>query len=288
VPIVLIDRSHRWWFVGFVGGTVAALVLFWRLGRHAPGGLSGGSVGGMSYGFAGAALLVFALGLAGLRFVPKWWWIGSRTFWLRGHIWLGTFSLVLLLCHSGFRWGGLLERALWLVFVLTLATGFLGLGLQQFLPRAMTARVSCETPYEQIPNLCRRLGREADRVAELLQQNKALPVPSRQQLDQLYNAQVRPFLLGEGAQASALMDPVKAADWFTQVRTWANGPATDQDRQALAASLDQLEGFCTERRLLATQERLHWWLHAWLYVHVPLSAALVVLATAHALVAAFY
>jgi hypothetical protein len=267
---------------------VAALVLYWRLGRDVPSGLSGGSVVGIRYGFAAAALLLFALALAGLRLVPKWWWIGSRAFWLRGHIWLGTFSLVLLLCHSGFRWGGLLERALWLVLALTLATGFLGLGLQQLLPRLMTARVPCETPYEQLPALCRRLGREADVVAETLQRNGALPMRSREQLGRLYNDQVRPFLVGNGARVSASLDPAKAAEWFGQVRSWADARASAPEREQLEMSLGQLEGFCTERRLLAEQERLHWWLHAWLYVHVPLSAALVVLATVHALVASFY
>ena len=39
---------------------------------------------------------------------------------------------------------------------------------------------------------------------------------------------------------------------------------------------------CEERRQLAAQERLQRWLHGWLLVHVPLSYALLLLSTVHA------
>jgi hypothetical protein len=38
---------------------------------------------------------------------------------------------------------------------------------------------------------------------------------------------------------------------------------------------------CEERRLLAEQERLRFWLRSWLCPHVPLSAALTILSVAH-------
>jgi hypothetical protein len=43
----------------------------------------------------------------------------------------------------------------------------------------------------------------------------------------------------------------------------------------------ELKTFCTERRLLAEQERLYRWLHGWLAVHVPLSVAVLVLGAIH-------
>ena len=43
-----------------------------------------------------------------------------------------------------------------------------------------------------------------------------------------------------------------------------------------------------ERRRLAEQERLHGWLHGWLLLHIPLSAALLVLGVAHAVTALYY
>ena len=45
--------------------------------------LSGGGLVGLIYALLGAALIVFAWLLAALRFVPSWWFIGSRAFWLK-------------------------------------------------------------------------------------------------------------------------------------------------------------------------------------------------------------
>ena len=53
-------------------------------------------------------------------------------------------------------------------------------------------------------------------------------------------------------------------------------------------ALDELEALCRERRRLAEQERLHGWLHGWLLLHIPLSAALLVLGVAHAVTALYY
>ena len=45
--------------------------------------------------------------------------------------------------------------------------------------------------------------------------------------------------------------------------------------------LDQLEQFCDKRGQLHRLATIHRWLHGWLYLHVPVSAALLVLFVAH-------
>src|SRR5262249_49120930 len=87
----------------------AALGGDWWLDRLTPGGLTGGSTAGLAFGILGSGLMVYAGLLSALRKVPGWSWLGARQTWLRGHIWLGLLSGVLILCHSGFRWGGWLE-----------------------------------------------------------------------------------------------------------------------------------------------------------------------------------
>jgi hypothetical protein len=54
---------------------------------------------------------------------------------------------------------------------------------------------------------------------------------------------------------------------------------------AAATALDRLEELCRDRRRLAEQEHMYRWLHAWLLLHVPLSAALLVLGVVHAVLA---
>ena len=106
---MLIDSSHKRWFLATLLVAVLALMVYLGLIWLKPSWMDGGrSVGGLWYGTIGSGLMVYAGLLSVLRRVPSWWWIGSRKVWLRGHIWLGLLSFLFLLCHSNFRWGGVL------------------------------------------------------------------------------------------------------------------------------------------------------------------------------------
>jgi len=49
-----------------------------------------------------------------------------------------------------------------------------------------------------------------------------------------------------------------------------------------------LESMVEERRQLAIQVKLHHWLHGWLFLHVPVSMAFLVLTLVHAVVSLVY
>jgi hypothetical protein len=49
-----------------------------------------------------------------------------------------------------------------------------------------------------------------------------------------------------------------------------------------------LEDLCNQRRQLILQSKIHFWLHNWLWVHLPLSVALIVLMFVHIFVALKY
>jgi len=289
---LLIDSTHRRWFITTVVLAAAALGLYGWLDRRTPGGLSGGSIPGLLYGIAGSALMIYAGLLAALRKVPAWWWIGSRKVWLKGHIWLGLLSGVLILCHSGFHWGGLVERALWIVFGLTLVTGIFGLFLQQFLPRLITTRVSCEGPYEQIPHLSKVMARKAERLMGSIWEINAqgtvantsgsqMGIGAKVQLQEFYESHVIPFLSGKPRRSALLAKPLQAENAFAHLKALPG-------LAHVKTQLEEIELLCTERRQLAEQERLHHILHGWLLLHVPLSVALLVLGVAHAVVSLYY
>jgi hypothetical protein len=289
---MLIDSSHKRWML--ITGALAALALgSWRwLDRRMPEGVTGGSIPGLWYGIVGSALMIFAGLLSAVRKFPRWR-LPPRKWWLKGHIWLGLLSGVVILCHSSFRFGGLLEQVLYVVLGLTLLTGVFGLVLQQFLPHEMARRIPGEAPYEQIPHLCEVMRRRADALvhkvthpkvemsihASTLQVSRFLNT-SRQVLE-FYEQQVRPFLHEEFDRSSPLANPIKAAATFDKLVELAG--ASD-----LAELVEQLRVLCEERRQLAEQERLHHWLHGWLAVHIPLSVVLLFLGVAHALVALWY
>lgn len=163
---MLIDRTHQTWAMISIVVLALATGLFVFVTMTSPTMPSGGTVIGLGYGIAGSAMMIFAGLLAARKQVPAWW-LGSAQFWLRGHIWLGTLSFPLILFHSGFGWGGLLENLLWIAFATVILSGFFGLVVQNFLPRMLTAQVSRETFPSQIPYLCNRMQFLSDKtVAE--------------------------------------------------------------------------------------------------------------------------
>jgi hypothetical protein len=167
--------------------------------------------------------------------------------------------------------------------------------LQQVLPRLLTVRVPSEGPYEQIPHLCQVMRRKADALidqvcgvydpqspnVESTQAVIKLVEDSRAQLRTFYEYDVRPFLSLTPPRRSPLANPMQAEARFTKIST-LSGLADVKDE------LEQLATLCEERRQLAEQERIHFWLHAWLSVHVPLSAGLLVLTFAHVVTALYW
>lgn len=280
--MILYNNPRHLLFWGGVTILLSVLAVGVRLWWEARETTTGGSPVGLTYGLLGGGIILFAWLLSCLRFVPTWWFLGSRAFWLKGHIWFSLLAFVLILCHSGLRLGGLFEQILYLVFALVVITGILGVILQQFLPRWMTFEVSCEVPYEQIPKVCGTLREKADQEMD----EKCLcPAPATcERLKRWYEEVVRPFLAWP-AQNQLLSDASKTAQVFSQMRAL---PGVDQPDSKVPELLTRLEEYCNERRRLARQESLHVLLHGWLYLHVPLSAAMMVMMIAHAVVTLYY
>lgn len=57
---------------------------------------------------------------------------------------------------------------------------------------------------------------------------------------------------------------------------------------AYRTRVEEMQGWCDERRLLDAQTRMQHWLHGWLLVHVPLSFLLLLLTAWHAFVTLFH
>jgi hypothetical protein len=355
---VIIDAGHRNWFFGTALAGVVTLALFAWSDRATPGGASGGTTAGLWFGIVGTGLMVFCGLLAALRRVPSWWWLGSRQFWLKGHIWLGSLSVLMILCHSGFRFGGGLERLLWIVFAVIIVSGFVGLILQQVLPSVISRRVPNEVSFEQLPHYCDvlkcRADGFADGIAVLLPDE--VPEMSGAAFTQVYDEQLRPFFAAESSRSP--LNEKTLGGWFGRLRelfqlpaqadaeteisklltdlrdragpdkkkevealksTWSKLVEADEpERLAVAAKaastalhsvaatinasdraigierlcaaswLDRLELLSQERAQFRTQELLHRWLHGWLLIHVPLSAALLALTVAHIIMSLYY
>lgn len=309
---MLLDAGHRRWAIASaLIVLVAAIVYVVEAGRalQPPGG---GTVLGLVYGGAGLALMLYAGVLGARRKLPTLR-VGRATTWMKGHIWLGTVSYVLILFHSGFQWGESLTFVLMVLFTIVVVTGLLGLALQQFMPRVLMRQVPLETVYEQIDSVVGQLRSEADALVTAA----AGPLPAvepeprgrrRRERDRS-GAQVRPVLRPRATWTTAGPESaVLRETYLTDVRpflaerlphrngagsSWPQRSAVFENlRTALPPTLHEvvteLEAICEERRQLAIQKMLHHWLHGWLLVHVPLSMALMLLAVVHAIVTVRY
>ncbi len=186
-----IDRTHRpWALAAFAVVTVSLIAYVWYASSQ-PGGPRGGSAGGLAFGIAGYALMLFA-GFLGLRKKVPVWRIGKAQTWMRGHLWLGLATLPLILFHAGFAFRGPLTSVLMMLFAVVYLSGILGAILQHYLPAVITSRVPLETIYEEIPHVRRQLRDEADELVETFAAEAEHADKGR--LREAYKSNIRPFL----------------------------------------------------------------------------------------------
>jgi len=286
-----IDRTHRPWAIATVVLAIASTVAYVIYALETPGGPRGGTGMGLTFGIAGYALVLYA-GLLGARKRVPTWRLGRAQTWMRGHLWLGLLSLLLILYHAGFAFRGPLTLIMMLLFFIVIGSGILGAAIQHYVPSLMTSRVPLETIYEEIPHVRAQLRAEADQLAAGIcgtldgeaEEHSSVAVEiehdDRIRFRDIYLQKVRPYLNDPESKSVELADPLRSGETFEALRRLLAPP--------VHGVLDDLESICEEEQQLSRQIRIYRWLHAWLLVHVPLSIALLVLGAVHAVVALRY
>ncbi|HXP17552.1 MAG TPA: hypothetical protein VN868_10645 [Terriglobales bacterium] len=302
---MIIDRSHRVWFMTSLLALLLAGVLYIPYALWNVTGTGGGSTVGLIYGSIGSAMMLFA-GLLGARKKFPTWRVGRATFWMRAHLWIGFLSFPFIVFHAGFRLGsGALTQILMALFLVVFVSGIFGAVLQHYMPQVMTQRVPMETIYEQIDRVLEQLLQEAGlivaEISEALEQEmiraeeaeKLAPVAgtrrkaaatvaaaderTSRKVTSFFESQLKPFLMSRSIQKQALANPAQAAPLFQQLRVLVP--------QSLWPKFEDLENICEEKRQLERERRLHHFLHGWLLIHIPASYALLLLSAIHAVVA---
>ena len=300
---MIIDRNSRWWIVSCIAIFAAAFGYFiyyrWFDPQYAAGP-RGSSLPGLVYAGVGSAMMLFAM-LLSFRKRYRTLRIGRVFWWMQGHVWLGLLAYPLILFHAGgFHWGGTMTQVIMWLFTVIVVSGIVGLVLQNMVPRAMLRDVRAETIYEQIDHVTDQLRAEAEAMVEavvrrperaayaqeVVPAGAATVLVAEQSVDgaavltAFYEKEVKPFLMHDLPPDSRFNKEQAFLAEFAAVR------------QALPQSMHQtladLQSIVEERRELERQRRMHRVLHCWLLVHVPLSFALLILATAHAVIALQY
>jgi hypothetical protein len=255
------------WMVG-CGLVVLATALFWIFDQALVNSLKPAPL------VSGAALLALIVVLAcfnarkKLPFLP----LASASAWLQFHIYAGLFAVALFSIHCGFRLPrGALETALAVLFFAVTLSGVAGLGISRWVPARLTLRGE-NVIFERIPALRGSVKLEAEALALA-----SVPQTQSTTIADFYEQRLR--------------------DYFERPRhLWQHLIGYSKPLHRLLAEVDALNRYLNaeERalieqisRLIRRKENLDFQLAAqgllklWLFVHIPLTYALILCGVAH-------
>ncbi len=297
---MLIDRQAKPWIITAATIFVAATIAYVPYHMSQPNGPSGSTVLGLTYGIVGTLMIFFAMALTPRKKV-RTMRIGRAYHWMQGHVWFGLLSFPIILYHAGFRahlWGGIMTWSLMILFIGIEVSGIVGLMLQQVIPSKLLRDVPFETIFEQIEHVCGILRNEANEKITALTTRKveqafdleAIPAggtavmatvtPGSRTLADFYHKEIVPFLADHPNTSGQLGKFNTTTLAFDRLRSHL--PVE------LHETADDLQSIVEERRNLIRQKHLHRWLHGWLYIHIPMSAAMLVLIVVHIVYALRY
>ncbi|GAB4520761.1 MAG: hypothetical protein Tsb0010_05040 [Parvularculaceae bacterium] len=225
-----------------------------------------------------SALLIVWLTLLGLRkrgITPGRW---SLKGWTSAHVYLGLSLLVLATLHTGFQFGWNVHTLAYGLMVIVIVSGIVGIYFYATVPRRMSDN-RAETSQLEMMNEIAALDRDLLKVAQPLDQ---------QYVNEVKKA-VRKTKLTGGllTRLSGAFRGCATARALQKLRGMADAAPADQ-RAALSETLATLE----RKNAMLARARRHiryrTLLELWLYIHVPLSIALLAALTAHIVSVFFY
>lgn len=227
---------------------------------------------GVPLGLVAGLIVLFEMAI-----LPRKWLrgrrFGSTRTWMRWHVWLGLVCLPVVLVHAGFGSGGPLTTATLALFLIVTASGVWGLVMQQWLPQKLIDDVPDETIGSQIDFVGDYHADEATRLVDGLVSDSPV-ADGAADLLAFRDDLLVPYLRGECRPRSPLASPAEAARRFARLR--------ESVPPAVRSVVERLRELADRRRQWDAQARIHFWLHNWLLVHLPLSVAMTVLMSLHA------
>ncbi len=231
--------------------------------------------------YSGIALLVLVLILTlfnarkKLPFLP----LIKASHWLQFHIYAGFLSLLLYALHTSFRVpNGNLEIALAVLFLVVTASGVIGLLITRLLPRMMSASGETLT-FEKIPAYELRLRSE---VETLIEETESTTGASA--LGDAYIKHLSGYFRPRSAIRFFMGNPFRfrdrALNEIDDIERYTN-----EDEQAAIARIREL---VYTKHNLDVQKSCQWFLRCWLFIHIPFTYSMVIVALVHAWIAFTY
>lgn len=232
---------------------------------------NGGTWYGYTLGTIGALLIVW-LSLLGVRkraMTPGRW---SLKAWTSAHVYLGLSLIVIVTLHTGFEFGWNVHALAYTLMMLVILSGAYGIVVYAMLPQALSDNRREMTKGQMVDSLA-AIDRQLEQAAQPLARDDADLVIAALAQD--------PFGYGPVSRLTGRFRNCRTTLALASLDGNARGDAHRERVVALLRKrLSQLEQIRRHMRLRALLE-------VWLFVHVPLTVALLAALAAH-IVSVFY
>lgn len=232
---------------------------------------NGGSWYGYILGTIGALLILWLtmLGYRKRRMSDDHW---SLKAWTSAHVYLGLSLAVIGTWHAGFQLGWNVHSLAWALMMLVILSGLYGITVYALLPRSLSANREQMTQMQMLEAI-RAFDRQLHAAAQGLEAADAAPV--------LAALSENPFAGGFAARL------------LGRYPRCATGAAlATLGMRGRGGDLEKVVGLLGQKQAALARMRRHLRLRAlleiWLYVHVPLTFALIAALSAHVISVFFY
>ncbi len=234
---------------------------------------NGGSWYGYTLGTIGAGLILWltALGYRKRKMTSDHW---SLKAWTSAHVYLGLSLIVVGTWHTGFQLGWNVHTLAWVLMMLVILSGLYGVIVYATLPQALSNNREQMTQMQMLEAI-RAFDRQLHSAAQPLTPEDTAPVLAALDED--------PFAGGIVARLSGRY-PKCATTAALRTLTLSRSSDTEA-REKVVGLLRQKEAALARLR---QHLRIRGLLEIWLYVHVPLTFALIAALSAHIISVFFY
>ena len=264
----------RWAKIAGTGSLIVLLVYVFHDPQPRP---NGGTWYGYTLGTIGALLILWltALGIRKRAMTRGRWSLKS---WTSAHVWLGLSLIVIGTLHTGFQFGWNVHTLAYALMMLVIVSGLFGVFAYAILPRVLSDNRN-ETTEPQMLEQLRSVDRQLHEAAQPLAQHHADLV--RQSLEQ------DPF--GGGLWARLSGNYPRCA---TRVAQAAIRSETVYKPRVGDNPLEKIDALLERKGAVLARVRRHLRIKAlleiWLYIHVPVTFALIAALSAHIFSVFFY
>lgn len=198
--------------------------------------------------------------------------VGSTSFWMQLHLYVGIFSGALFFVHIGWSWPfGAFHQLLAWCYVIVFVTGVFGLWISRAFPRMLTI-AGYETPFERIPYVRSNLRQEAEAVILAGVDDQTSPVIAEFYSQKLGMFFTRPCNRWAHLRQSRAPQAAHVSQ-FDEVQRYA--------KRGEREMLDKLRDLVARKHMLDYQHALQSALRLWLFAHIPLSYSLLIFSVLH-------